>query len=309
MVKPTLIVMAAGMGSRYGSLKQIDPIGPNGEIIIEYSIHDAIKAGFGKVVFIIKKELLKSFKEIVESKIDNVIEVEYVFQEIDKIPKGFNIPKDRVKPWGTGHAILCCKDIINTPFAVINADDFYGQSTFKIIGDYLINNKNPYQYAMAGFVLENTLTEFGTVARGICNVDKNEYLISVEERTQIKKIKNITKYLNENNEWITIEKGSIASMNIWAFTPTIFNELEKEFKFFLKGLDNKEKSLQDEFYIPFVIDKLLKENKITVKVLKSVEQWYGVTYKEDKGYTREAINKLMGKTYPNKLWEANFLNG
>lgn len=301
MTKPALVVMAAGMGSRYGGLKQIDPIGPNGEIIIEYSIYDAIKAGFSKVVFVIKEDLKDIFREKVGKKIESLIETEYVFQDLNfGIPKNFEIPKDRIKPWGTGHAIYCCKDVIDGPFAVINADDFYGQSTYKLMYDYLVGDNNVYNYAMAGFILKNTLTDNGTVARGICEVDINDNLISIKERTAIKKIGNSVKYTEDSEEWIRIDSNSIVSMNIWGFKSTIFNELENDFKGFLEN--SKGNILKSEFYIPSVVDKMVKEKKASVKVLVSKEQWYGVTYKEDKNDVCNSINKLVGSVYPGKLW-------
>lgn len=301
MTKPSLVVMAAGMGSRYGGLKQIDPIGPNGELIIEYSVYDAIKAGFGKVIFIIKEELYETFKEVIGSRIEKFIDVEYVFQDINNVPQEFNVPQDRVKPWGTGHAVLCCKKIVDTPFAVINADDFYGQTTFKLVHDYLVANKDEYRYAMAGFILENTLTEFGSVARGICEVSEDNSLKSITERTQIKRFDNKVMYTEDSEDWIELDKESIASMNIWGFMPTIFDELDKEFPKFLEN--SKDNILKAEFYLPSVVDNMIKTNKATVNVLTSHEQWYGVTYKEDKSFVKDSINKLMGDIYPQNLWE------
>ena len=302
MTRPTLVVMAAGMGSRYGGLKQIDSVGPHGEIIIYYSIYDAIKAGFSKVIFIIREELEDVFREKIGKKIEKIIETEYVFQDINfGIPKDFNLPKERKKPWGTGHAIYCCKDVIKGPFVVINADDFYGQSTYKIIYDYLVNSNDDFEYLMAGFVLENTLTENGTVARGICEVDKYNNLLSITERTSIKQFENGIKYTEDDLNWVDIKKGSIVSMNIWGFKPTIFNELEKDFRLFLHN--NKDNILKAEFYIPSVIDSMIKQKKANVKVLVSKEQWYGVTYKKDKENVCKSINNLMGDIYPDKLWE------
>ncbi len=303
MTKPTLVVMAAGMGSRYGGLKQIDPIGPNGEIIIEYSIYDAIKAGFGKVVFIIKEDLKEIFREKIGKKIEKIVETEYVFQNMNfGVPNDFNIPMERIKPWGTGHAVYCCKNVVKEPFAVINADDFYGQTTYKLMHDYLISSSKEYDYGMVGFILENTLTENGTVARGICEVNKDNDLISITERTAIKRFGDVTKFTEDNETWIDIQKGSIVSMNIWGFKPTIFEELERDFPKFLESIYNNE--LKAEFYLPSVVDKMVKEEKATVKVLVSNEQWYGVTYKADKENVCESINKLMGTVYPSKLWEA-----
>lgn len=303
MTKPTLVVMAAGMGSRYGGLKQIDPIGPNGEIIIEYSIYDAIKAGFGKVVFIIKEDLKDTFRDKIGKKIERIVETEYVFQDMNfGVTDNIKIPKDRIKPWGTGHAVYCCKNVVKGPFAVINADDFYGQTTYKLMYEHLISSEGEYDYSMAGFILENTLTENGTVARGICEVDKNQSLISITERTAIKRFNDSTKFTEDNENWADIEKGSIVSMNIWGFKPTIFKELEKDFSIFLNKIDDN--NLKAEFYLPSVVDKMVKEKKAVVKVLVSKEQWYGVTYKEDKENVCESIKQLMGTVYPSKLWEA-----
>ena len=304
MIKPTLVVMAAGMGSRYGGLKQIDPVGPNGEIIIEYSIYDAVKAGFGKVVFIIKEEMLEQFKDSIGRKIEGVVETAYVFQKLDIVPEGYSVPNERTKPWGTAHAILCCKNHVNTPFLVINADDFYGETTYKLIHDYLVNlkdNKEFYQYSMIGFKLENTLTENGYVARGICQVDSSGYLTEIKERTEIKKFKDGAKYHEDEETWVQIPAGSIVSMNTWGLTPSIFEELEKRFPIFLE--ENKNQILKAEFFLPTVVDNLIHENKAKVRVLTSEEQWYGVTYKEDREIVKAAIKNLVDKgLYPVNLW-------
>ncbi|MBL4937144.1 nucleotidyltransferase [Clostridium sp. YIM B02515] len=305
MVKPTLVIMAAGMGSRYGGLKQIDPVGPNGEIIMDYSIYDALKAGFDKVVFIIKKEIEAAFRETIGDRISKVIDTTYVYQEIVKVPSNYEVPEGRIKPWGTAHAVLCCKDVIDTPFAVINADDFYGATSFQEIGRFLSGIKDDgdfYNYAMVGFELENTLTEHGTVARGVCNVDNENYLINITERTKIKKSSDRAQYAEGEDLWIDIPKESTVSMNLWGFTPSIFMELEKGFSRFLevKEADN----LKAEYFLPSVVDKLIIEGKAKVKVLTSKEQWYGVTYKEDKPLVHKAINRLINSgIYPEKLWE------
>ena len=305
MVKPTLVIMAAGMGSRYGGLKQIDPVGPNGEIIMDYSIYDALKAGFGKVVFIIRKEIEDAFRETIGNRISKIIDTAYVYQEVYKVPSNFEVPQDRIKPWGTAHAVLCCKDIVNTPFVVINADDFYGSTSFEEIGKFLSEVKDYkgfYNYAMIGFQLENTLTEHGTVARGVCNVDDENYLINVTERTKIKKFEDATKYTEDGENWINIPKGSTVSMNTWGFTPSIFEELEKGFLKFLE--DNKENILKAEYFLPSVVDDLIAEGKAKVKVMTSKEQWYGVTYREDKFQVKKAINDLINRgVYPRKLWD------
>jgi dTDP-glucose pyrophosphorylase len=304
MKKPTLVVMAAGMGSRYGGLKQIDPVGPNGELIIDFSIYDAIKANFGKVVFIIKREIEENFKKIIGSRVSKYIETAYVYQELGNLPYGFELPKDRVKPWGTGHAVLSCKDIIDTPFTVINADDFYGPTSFEKISKFLSeynDSERSYKYAMIGFKIENTLTENGTVARGVCTIDQNNNLIDIKERTKIRTFEGIAQFTEDGETWMDIPSGTTVSMNTWGFTPTIFKELEARFPKFLE--DNKENILKAEYYLPTVVDELIKEGKATVKVLTSNEQWYGVTYKEDKLHVHNAINKLIKSGfYPEKLW-------
>jgi choline kinase len=305
MMKPTLVIMAAGMGSRYGGLKQIDPVGPGGEKIIDYSIYDALKAGFGKVVFVIKKEFEETFREVIGKRIEKLIDVDYTFQRLDDVPSGFEVPEDRKKPWGTGHAVLSCRKVVDTPFAVINADDFYGYTSFKVLYDYLSNIKDEeklYQYSMVGFILENTLTEHGHVARGVCALDENGYLKEIHERTKIMKFGDITKYSEDEVNWIVIPEGSIVSMNIWGFTPSFFKELEARFPKFLEA--SKENILKAEYFLPSVVDSLIYENKANVKVLPSKERWYGVTYQEDKPLVNEAVNNLIKQgVYPEKLWE------
>jgi len=305
MIKPTLVIMAAGIGSRYGGLKQIDSVGPNGEIIMDYSIYDAVKAGFGKVVFVIKKDMEEAFREKIGNRIDRIVETAYVFQEIHDVVPGFQVPKERVKPWGTAHAVLSCRRVVDTSFAVINADDFYGASTFKMLYDYLVNireQEEQYQYCMVGFVLENTLTENGHVARGVCSVDENGYLKEIRERTKIMKFGNMVKYTENDEHWIPIPEGSIVSMNSWGFTPSLFYELEVRFSKFLE--DNKENLLKAEYFLPSVIGRLIKEGKARVKVLKSPERWYGVTYREDKPMVKQALKELIQQgLYPERLWE------
>jgi UTP-glucose-1-phosphate uridylyltransferase len=252
MIKPTLVVMAAGMGSRYGGLKQIDPVGPNGEIIMDYSIYDALKAGFGKIVFIIKEDFFELFKERIGNRIEKLVDTEYVFQKIDDIPSGFTVPNGRVKPWGTGHAVLSCRDVVDTPFAVINADDFYGESAFKMLYDYLndgIDNDGMYRYSMVGFILDNTLSDHGHVARGVCNVNSEGYLEGIHERTNIRKFEDKAKYSEDGQNWVEIPKTSIVSMNTWGFTPSIFCELESRFHTFLRS--NKENILNTKSRVFF----------------------------------------------------------
>ena len=305
MTKPALAIMAAGMGSRYGGLKQIDPVGPHNELIIDYSIYDALKAGFGKVVFIIKEEIRETFREMVGRRVESLVDTAYVYQRTDDLPEGFHVPEGRTKPWGTGHAVLSCRSAVSTPFAVINADDFYGQASFRVLYDYLKDLKDAggiYQYGMVGFLLENTLTEHGHVARGICSVDSSGYLSGIRERTKIVKSGKDSKYTEDEKNWFAIPKGSTVSMNTWGFTPSIFNELQIQFPEFLNK--NRENISKAEFFLPEAIDRLISANKARVKVLASNERWYGVTYKEDKLFVKEAIAGMIKQgTYPADLWE------
>lgn len=305
MIEPTLVVLAAGMGSRYGGLKQIDPVGPNGEVILEFSIYDAIKAGFGKVVFVIKEDKKEIFHERIGSKVEKLIKVEYVFQKLEDLPEGFKVPEGRVKPWGTAHAVFSCRNAVNTPFAVINADDFYGYSTFKIIRDFLVSHEdsnNICNYGMVGFILENTLTENGSVARGICSVDNDGYLMEVHERTQIKSFNDVAMYTEDNKTWIELPKGSIVSMNIWGFTPNIFSHLQTEFCKFLE--QSKVAPIKTEFFLSGFVHDLIQQGQTKVKVLSTKEQWYGVTYQEDKPAVKEAIgNMIQQGIYPKSLWD------
>ena len=306
MNKPVLVIMAAGMGSRYGGLKQIDPVDEQGHIIIDFSIFDAIRAGFEKVVFIIKKANEKDFMEAIGNRIAKQIQVEYVFQELDHIPQKYEVPQDRQKPWGTGHAILCCKDVVKEPFAVINADDYYGPKAFQMIYDYLSTHEDDsrYRYTMVGYILENTLTENGHVARGVCTVSPDGYLQEIHERTQIEKHGEDSEYTEDGGKtWVKLPKGSTVSMNMWGFTPSIFPELEKGFDVFLEEALEKN-PLKGEFFLPSMIEQLLQENKATVSVLKSQDRWYGVTYREDKPVVMEAIKRLKKEgLYPENLYD------
>ena len=270
-----LLIMEAGMGSRFGGLKQIEPIGPNGEMILDFSIYDAVEAGFNKAVFIIKKEIEKEFRQVIGKRIEKMIDVEYAFQELDKLPEGYSVPEDRVKPWGTAHAVLCARDIVKSPFAVINADDFYGKTSYKIIHDELVKNNG---MCMVGYELGNTITENGTVSRGVCELD-GEYLKSVTEHTALDK-----------NSGIPLD--SVVSMNMWGLDPDIFPYMEKEFKLFLDEKINVPKS---ECYLPSVISKRIIEENKPVKVLKTLEKWYGVTYREDMDSVREAMTKFISE--------------
>ena len=281
----TLVVMAAGMGSRFGSLKQLEPIGKNGEVILDFSVYDAIKAGFTKVVFVIKKAIEKDFKEIVGKKIEKKIKVEYVFQEIDALPEGYKAPEDREKPWGTAHAILCCKDVVKEPFAVVNADDFYGAGAFQKTAEYLQSEDN--NYCMVGFRLVNTLTENGYVSRGVCVADDDNHLKSITERTKIIDCK-FTE--DDGKTWEALAPDTVVSMNLWGFMPDIFNYIEKGFKEFL---DEKINTPKSEYYLPSVVSSLIETGEKTVDVLVAEDKWYGVTYKEDKDLVVKAIGQMI----------------
>ena len=304
--KPVLVILAAGMGSRYGGLKQIDSIDAYGNKIIDYSIFDAVQAGFEKVVFIIKKAIEKEFRENIGDRIASHVKVEYVYQELDRLPAGYQVPEGRVKPWGTGHAILCCQDAIDGPFAVINADDYYGKSAFASIYNQLseISDGEKYQYTMAGYRLYNTLTENGHVARGVCTISEDGKLVDIHERTRIEKQGDKAKFTEDDGKtWTELGEDTVVSMNMWGFTKSIIKELDERFAVFLdKELPGN--PLKCEYFLPFVVDELLKEYKAEVTVLKSVDRWYGVTYKEDKETVVNAIKELK-KTgiYPERLWE------
>lgn len=304
MSKATLIIMAAGMGSRYGGLKQIDPVGENGEIILDYSVYDAIEAGFDRVIFVIKHEIEADFKAVMQGKFENKIKIEYAYQDINNIPEPFSVPKGRQKPWGTGHAVLSCKDMIDGPFAVVNADDYYGKETFKLIYKEITKEKDSeekYNFCMVGFKVENTLTENGHVARGVCQTDSAGYLTDIVERTKIAKRDGKIMFTEDDENWTEIPEGSTVSMNCWGFTKEMMTELSCRFKGFLEK--NKENLLKCEYFLPFVVDDLLKEGKAKVKVLETKEKWYGVTYKADKEIVVDALKKKtqMG-FYPNRIW-------
>lgn len=305
-MKPVLVIMAAGMGSRYGGLKQIDPVDEQGHIIIDFSIFDAVKAGFKKVVFIIKKEDEADFKECIGDRMSKKMDVSYVYQDLHNLPEGFTVPEGRVKPWGTGHAIASCLGKVDGPFAVINADDYYGQHAFETIYNYLNTHEDDeqYRYTMVGYVLENTLTDHGHVARGVCVTDEQGYLVGIHERTRIEKREEGAAYTEDDGKtWTEIPKGSTVSMNMWGFSKSILEELENRFAAFLK--ENLESNpLKCEYFLPTVVGELLEEEKATVEVLKSSDRWYGVTYKEDKEVVVEAVKNFKKEgLYPDKLWE------
>ena len=293
----TLVIMAAGMGSRFGGLKQIEPVGPNGEFIIDYSIYDAKRCGFDKVIFIIKKENYEIFKETIGKRVDKYIDVEYVFQTNDNV--NVELPKERVKPLGTGHAILCCKDKIKENFAIINADDFYGYDAYKTISNFLKNNDDLDTYAMVGYKAINTITNNGSVKRGVCEIKDNKLTELIESSINYNGDKLIASAL-ETDDVFEIEKDQIVSMNMFGFTPKIFEYLENKFDYFLNNSD----LLKAEYLIPSVVDELIKEKKVNVSVLSTNSKWYGVTYKEDKELLCNEINRMIeNKEYPKNLWD------
>lgn len=301
----TLVILAAGMGSRYGGLKQIDPVGPNNSIIIDYSIYDAVKAGFNKVVFIIKKENEQLFKEVIGNKVSEHIKVEYVFQSLDKLPDGFAPPEERVKPWGTAHALYCCRGVVKEPFVVINSDDFYGRGAFTNLSEWIEKtefNGKPYKFSMAGYYLRNTLTDNGTVSRGVCEVTADGKLSDVIERTKIKRVDGKIAYTEDCENWTELPEDSVASMNCWCFTPEIIDEIERYFIEFL-AKEVSENPLKSEFYLPFLVRDMLKEGKCGVDVIPTEDKWFGVTYKEDKPDVVNSISSLVENgVYPEKLW-------
>jgi UTP-glucose-1-phosphate uridylyltransferase len=300
-MKPTLFVLAAGMGSRYGGLKQLDGLGPNGETIMDYSIFDAIRGGFGKLVFVIRKDFEKDFREKIISKYENHIPVEVVFQDIDNLPAGFTVPAGRVKPWGTNHAVLMGKDVINEPFAVINADDFYGRDSFAVLGKQLagMNGKNN-DYCMVGYRVGNTLSESGSVARGVCATDADGYLSTVVERTSIERIDGKVSFKDENGEMITIADHTPVSMNMWGFTPDYFLYSEDIFVDFLRENIN---NLKSEYFIPLAVNVLINKNLVRVKVLDTTSKWFGVTYATDRQGVVDKIQALVSAgEYPDKLF-------
>lgn len=303
-MKPTLLLLAAGMGSRYGGLKQLDGLGPNGETIMAYSIYDAIQAGFGKIVFVIRKDFEEQFRTQVLSKYEGHIPTELVFQSIDNIPEGFSVPEGREKPWGTNHAVLMAKNVINEPFCVINCDDFYSRDCFKVIGNFLANlpegAKN--QYAMVGFRVGNTLSENGTVSRGICTTNAEKHLVDVVERTKIERRNGKVQYIGDEGEWVVTDDNTPVSMNVWGFTPDYFEYSEAYFKEFLsdkKNIENK----KSEYFIPLMVNKLINDGTASVEVLDTTSSWFGVTYPEDRESVVTKIQSLVDESvYPSKLF-------
>ena len=305
MVKPTLLVLAAGMGSRYGSLKQMDGVGPNGEAIIDYSIYDAIRAGFGKVIFVIRHSFEKEFKEMFSpERFGGRIEVDFVFQELDYLPEGFSVPEGREKPWGTNHAVMMGAKAVNEPFAVINADDFYGTDAYRVMGDYLAQLDGAEgKYAMVGYEVNKTLSENGTVSRGVCTVDENRFLTSMVERTKIERNAEGVIVFHDLGDDVALAENTPVSMNFFGFTPDYFTHSEAGFREFLAS-DDVKTNLKAEFYIPKMVNTLISSGKACMKVLSTTAQWFGVTYKEDKPALVAKIEKLIEEgVYPRNLWE------
>lgn len=303
-MKPTLLLLAAGMGSRYGGLKQLDGLGPNGETIMDYSIYDAIQAGFGKIVFVIRKDFEDQFREKILSKYEGHIPAELCFQALDDLPEGFSVPEGREKPWGTNHAVLMAKDIIKEPFCVINCDDFYNRDCFMVIGKFLseLPEGSKNRYAMVGFRVGNTLSENGTVARGICSKDADENLTTCVERTEIMRIDGKVSYKDEQGEWVAVGDNTPVSMNVWGFTPDYFQHSEEYFKEFLSDPKNMENK-KAEFFIPLMVNKLINDGTATVKVLDTTSKWFGVTYAADRQSVVDKIQHLINEgVYPNKLF-------
>jgi len=301
-MKPTLLIMAAGIGSRYGGLKQIDQVGPSGEAIIDYSIYDAIRAGFGKVIFIIRRDIENDFREVFEPKLNGRIDFDFVFQELDMVPAGLTVPGERVKPWGTAHAVWVAEKAVNEPFVVINADDFYGSGSYITISDYLMkkNGADDLSYCMMGFNIENTLSDFGTVSRAICNEDNQSFLTSIVERTEIERKGGRIYYKDEEGKDIPMTGKEPVSMNIWGFKPSIFRYIEKHFLDFIRdNLDN----IKAELYIPTVINDIVNTGIGSVKILPATDHWFGITYREDKSFAIQHISKMIEDgIYPDNLW-------
>lgn len=300
MTKPALLILAAGLGSRYGSLKQIEPVGPCGEAILDYSVYDAIRAGFGKVVFVIKRDIEADFREVLLKRFEDRIDTAYVFQEPDMLPEGYSLPPERKKPWGTAHAILTAENFINSPFAAINADDFYGSEAFTEMQKFLAGEINETNYSMIGYKLKNTLSLHGTVARGVCDIDDNDFLRSVSELTSIQRENGrIVSY--ENDESYVLSEDSVVSMNMWGFTPTVFRQIRQRFPAFLDENSDEPKA---EYFISSLVDKLIRAGEARVKVLHCDADWFGITYREDRDAARKSIlEKIETGIYPAKLWK------
>jgi len=304
MAKPELVVMAAGIGSRYGGVKQIDPVGPSGQIILDYAIYDALRAGFGKVIFVISERIEQVFREKVGRAVEKCVETEYVLQRLDDLPAGFELPADRTKPWGTAHAALAARGAVTGNFALINADDYYGGKSFRILADYLRqaeDSAEAYDYCMVAFELEKTLTEHGHVARGVCTLTDDGCLARVVERTKIQRFGDAVRYSEDGENWLDLPSDSDVSMNMWGFTPSFLAELERRFPAFLaENIDNP----KAEYFVPTVVNDLIQEGRAKVRVLHTDEKWFGVTYKQDKAAVVAAIRARISEgIYPEKLWD------
>jgi dTDP-glucose pyrophosphorylase len=300
MTKPALLILAAGLGSRYGSLKQIEPVGPGGEAILDYSVYDAIRAGFGKVVFVIKRDIEAEFREVLLKRFEDLIETAYVFQDPDMLPKGYSLPPERKKPWGTAHAILAAEHSISSPFAAINADDFYGPEAFTEMQKFLAGEIDETEYSMIGYKLKNTLSLHGTVARGVCDLDDNNFLRSVSELTRIQRENGRIVYYEDDESYV-LSEDSVVSMNMWGFTPTIFRQIRQRFPEFL---DENSGDPKAEYFISSLVDKLIRAGEARVKVLHCDADWFGITYREDREAARKSIlEKIEGGKYPAKLWK------
>lgn len=306
MRKPCLVVLAAGMGSRYGGLKQMDPVDHEKHAILDFSVFDAKRAGFEKVVFIIKHEIEEAFKEIVGKRIEPFMEVAYAFQELTRLPEGYEVPEGRVKPFGTAHALCCAKDLIDGPFAVINADDYYGPESFQILYDYLTSHEDDdkYRYVMVGFHIEKTITENGHVSRGVCTKDENGFLTDITERTRIENFEGHAKFsLDDGASWVDVPDGTPVSMNCWGFSQSFLEEAMEGFSAFLEENLSKNPT-KCEYYLPSVVSRLLVENKATVEVIETADKWYGVTYQDDKQVVVDAIAAMKKKgLYPDEFWK------
>lgn len=298
----SLVILAAGMGSRYGGMKQVEPVGPNGEFILHYSIYDALKAGFQRIYLVIRPDILEQFRRGIGAFVEKHANAEYIFQDIHDLPTGFNHPIKREKLWGTGHALWSCRSSVNTPFAVINADDFYGQESFTRMAQFLILKQNNLELGLIGYPISNTLSAHGTVSRAICQKNPTGYLTEIQERTRIQKTVRGCSYLDENGGWIEIPDNSVVSMNFWGFSPGIFQDLEMAFESFLISPDTNLSS--SEFYIPAFVNSLLQQKKAKVKVIPTVSTWCGITYPQDKAWVKDMIASLHNqRVYPQNLWE------
>jgi NDP-sugar pyrophosphorylase family protein len=303
MPDTALIVMAAGIGSRYGGLKQMDPVGPGGEKIIDYSVYDAMRAGFKQVVFVIRKEMEEEFREHIGRRIERKIETSYVYQGLGPLPGGFAVPEDRVKPWGTGHAVAACREAVRTPFAVINADDFYGPSAFQVLGDFLQTTREEegvHEYCLVGYLLGNTLSEHGHVSRGVCEVAPDDTLREIHERVKIQRFEDAIRHTEDGKTWIDLPPESVVSMNMWGFAPSLFKELDAGF---VEFLENRGSDPKAEYFLPERVGDLIAAGRARVKILRTDERWFGITYKEDKLFVEEAVRGLVERqVYPPSLW-------